>query len=284
MKFLSQFRYLIFDMDGVLRTGKEVIPGSKTIFTYLLNKKISPIIVTNECRYTHKTIRSDLTEMGIQDIQNIPIYTPYDMIYTFLKKKCILKEPIQLCVFGESGLKEKMKELVRFSNITIQYKIDKNFKGETYAILGASHKLDRNELRRAQLWLQEPNVKIITTCNDLANVDEVFMPREILKYCNIPINRSYCFGKPNPLFMNYIISSFNKYITEKVCIYKPPLHKIMFIGDSMDTDIRGSFENNIKSCLVLTGNTKKIEDIRNSVFQPDYIINTLDDLSKIIEK
>ena len=55
----------------------------------------------------------------------------------------------------------------------------------------------------------------------------------------------------------------------------------IFIGDRLSTDIRMGKESNLISILVLTGVTS-IEELKNSVIKPDYIIENLSSLPDLI--
>jgi len=57
--------------------------------------------------------------------------------------------------------------------------------------------------------------------------------------------------------------------------------KILFVGDTMYTDIRLAEESGFKSCLVLSGNTK-IEALNTYTIDPDFVINDITELDKII--
>ena len=281
MSCLTKYSSLLFDMDGVLRIKNKAIPQAKSIIPSLKKYNLKIGIVTNECRYTHTTLKEDLKNMGIKEIQNIPICTPNDVICNFLQKRLNnTKYTIQVGIFGEEGL---FKTLCNITHPNYKFQkypnIDCNtssFKKNTeyYAIVGASNGYSNEEIKRASRWFSMPNCKIITTCNDESTMGEVeHMPRDLLKKCNIPVERSYCFGKPNSLYFQYAL---NKLDVKN--------NNTLFIGDSMDTDIRGSFENNITNCLVLTGNTKNTENIKKSlIYQPNYIIRTLDNLPNILE-
>ena len=56
---------------------------------------------------------------------------------------------------------------------------------------------------------------------------------------------------------------------------------MLFVGDTIYTDIQLANESGMKSCLVLTGNSK-LDTIKNYVIEPDIIINTIWDLRKLI--
>jgi len=47
--------------------------------------------------------------------------------------------------------------------------------------------------------------------------------------------------------------------------------EILMVGDSLDYDIEGAHGAGIHSLLVLSGNTKSIEEARSAEKQPDFI-------------
>ena len=273
MNRVIKFTSVLFDMDGVLRIHDSVIPQAKTIFTKMCDMGINYGVFTNECRYTHDTIKKELGSMGIENIGKAPICTPNDVIASFFKKRLEnTNKTIQVGIFGEHGLKHTMNTIHNSQyNIKETPILQDELSTEYYTIVGAMNQCTDTEIKRAKTWFSLPNCKIIITCNDMATMGEVlYLPRDFLTKCNVSMDKPYCFGKPNPLYFQYAIQHILNNEVDK--------EKILFVGDSMDTDIRGSFENNITNCLVLTGNTKNSETIKQSVIQPNYIIQTLDQL------
>ena len=57
MSKITDFKGIVFDMDGVLRIGKNPINGADKIFPKLQDKAM---IVTNECRRTPQKIKEEL--------------------------------------------------------------------------------------------------------------------------------------------------------------------------------------------------------------------------------
>jgi NagD protein len=53
--------------------------------------------------------------------------------------------------------------------------------------------------------------------------------------------------------------------------------QVVMIGDTMETDIRGSIEVGMQSYLVLTGSTE-LDDLVNYVYQPTRVMNSVADL------
>ena len=56
---------------------------------------------------------------------------------------------------------------------------------------------------------------------------------------------------------------------------------IIFVGDTLETDIKLAKEAFFKSILVLSGNTKR-ENLKKSHITPDITIDSVDDLSTVI--
>jgi ribonucleotide monophosphatase NagD (HAD superfamily) len=56
---------------------------------------------------------------------------------------------------------------------------------------------------------------------------------------------------------------------------------IIFVGDTLETDIKLAKEAFFKSILVLSGNTNR-ENLKKSQITPDITIDSVDDLSTVI--
>ena len=62
-----------------------------------------------------------------------------------------------------------------------------------------------------------------------------------------------------------------------------PPEKCAMVGDRLETDIRMAKEKGLTAILVFTGVTRP-EDLRNSPFQPDYVLSSLAELPALDEK
>jgi ribonucleotide monophosphatase NagD (HAD superfamily) len=56
----------------------------------------------------------------------------------------------------------------------------------------------------------------------------------------------------------------------------------MFVGDSLDTDMRTAMENGVDSALVLTG-TADLERVRRSALVPSFIFDSIAHLHQALE-
>ena len=56
----------------------------------------------------------------------------------------------------------------------------------------------------------------------------------------------------------------------------------MFVGDSLDTDMRTAMENGVDSALVLTG-TADLDRVRRSALVPSFIFDSIAHLHQALE-
>lgn len=277
---LNNIKAVIFDMDGVLRIGDKPIMGANKIFNSLHDKNIKTMIVTNECRYTVDELRNDLMEMGI-NVSNVPIITPGKVIYNHLKKKITQNTNINyyISVIGENGLNKEIYKLNKFENVFIEDNppTDNNTNNKLILIIGTVNKIKICTLEKALKWIKN-KAKIMITCDDTSDPSSkgdfnIGMPRHLLHMTSFTIKSdAYSFGKPNQLVTRMFMEYFDDLKRAD----------ILFIGDTMYTDIKLAFESGFRSLLVLSGNTKK-EGIDKYSIEPDYVLNNINDFVNIIE-
>lgn len=273
---------IIFDMDGVLRVGNNAIPNANDIINLMVMNNIPGMISTNECRYTDIELREELSELGINVPNKWCIYTAGMAVRDFLKKKIENKKnkKYYLGIIGERGLFETINTLTSNNNCFITdippSKINSD-NVELLLIIGTVNKIKITNLEKGLKWINK-GAKIITTCCDTTDPSSkgdfnLGMPSHILhllKY-NTKFIRYYSLGKPHPIFKEKILKEFPNI----------SVNKMLFVGDTIYTDIQLANESGMKSCLVLTGNSK-LDTIKNYVIEPDIIINTIWDLRKLI--
>ena len=82
--------------------------------------------------------------------------------------------------------------------------------------------------------------------------------------------RAHYLGKPH----GYMFHRARRKLNE---LALSPPNRVVMIGDTMETDIRGAFEAGMESYLVLSGSTQ-IEGVGDYVYQPNRILVTVGDL------
>jgi HAD superfamily hydrolase (TIGR01450 family) len=272
----------VFDLDGVLRVGKDIIQGSEYLLRHLNERGIKTMILTNECRYTVEELKDELSEIGLYIPEDTIIYTAACAARDYLKDKLkrFPNRKLNVCVIGELGLYETIMELQEYANFISCSNKEEDENTELYVVLGTVNKIKINHLNKL-LKLVQKGAKIITTCKDISDPASkgdfnLGMPMHILHMIGFNVNRkihSYSTGKPNPRIGKYIYNSLKNNIS------KPD--DILFVGDTIYTDIQLAEECGFDSCLVLSGNTKK--DTANMfTIEPDFILENINYLNDIL--
>lgn len=276
---MNNIKAVVFDMDGVLRIGNQIITGAENILVKLRQNNIKTMIVTNECRYTENELLEDLDNLGLVVPTETIIYTAALSISDYMREK-IVKFPqkyFRATVVGELGLYIAINKLNKYQNFEyIESLADTLEYDNLYLIIGAVNKIKINHLNKILKWIKK-GAKVITTCKDACDPSSkgdfvLGMPNHMLHMVGYNIKtKSYSTGKPHPIFKKKIMNSL-KNIKE---------NEILFVGDTIYTDIRLAEESGFKSCLVLSGNSNK-DTHKSYVNEPDLTINSVNDLFDLI--
>lgn len=292
---LTNFDAIIFDMDGVLRCGSDLVEGAKNLMEYLSSSRTESaaatgngdtqmsecLILTNECRYTHASLYEQFKQMKSPIPPNWRIYTSADSVKDFLLSRQDFIRGIH--VLGESGLFNTLNDAFpgKLKNKLPCIDLAEHPESELYVVIGSLDKQKQDAIQQAAKWIK-CGAKVLTTCPDLSDPGSkgdtvISMPCNTLQILKklVPCHH-YCLGKPNPL----MITAALKLLRQR----KPDIDpsRILFIGDSLDTDIKCAFEAGMKSVLVLTGNTS-VFGIKHNVLQPTYVFHSVEELYEVLK-
>ncbi len=289
---IKSIKAIVFDMDGVLRIGNQLILGADNILVNFQKQNIQTMIVTNECRYTPDELREDLEDLGLQVPESTVIYTAALSARDFLQKK-ISKFPTRqfiIGIVGELGLYKAIYELQQsydncicidtIQQLTDIYDQSEHSDQSLLLIIGTVNKIKINHLDKILKWIQK-GAKVITTCMDACDPSSkgdftLGMPNHMLHMVGYNIQtKPYSTGKPHPIFKDVIINSLSKYNTIQQ-------DEILFVGDTIYTDIRLAEENGFKSCLVLSGNSN-VNTPKSYVNEPDLIVQNVVELQAMFK-
>ena len=268
---------IVFDMDGVLRIGNHPVKYAKEFIEKMQKKNIRGMISTNECRYTEDELRNDLGELGINIPETWPVYTSGMAVRDYLEQRVKKNVDTNYSVglIGESGLFETLSELTKYSNFEIK-DVPPKYETNLILIIGTVNKIKICHLEKGLKWLKS-GAKVITTCPDMSDPSSkgdfiLGMPNHITHMLNYnTCAKTYSLGKPHPIHAHKIKELFNNVSSDQ----------ILFVGDTMYTDIRLAEEHDFKSCLVLTGNAKK-DALKNYITEPDIVLESVKELENYI--
>lgn len=246
----------ILDMDGVIYTGRQLIPGAKEFVDKLKQGDYKFLFLTNNSYLLPLQLKERLYNMGI-DVSEDYFYTSAMATASFLK----VQRPsgCSAYVIGGKGVVDELEKAG--VEITSQ-KPD-------YVVVAETEQYDYAKIIEATLLIQE-GAKFIATNPDLTG-PSLRGPVPACGALVAPIEKvtgvkPYFMGKPNPAMMFWA--------RKKLGVHSA---NCFMIGDRMDTDIVGGLESGMTTCLVLTGVTS--EKIMNRFpYQPDYVFNNLGEI------
>ncbi len=243
--------YLI-DMDGVLVSGKHIIPGADAFIERLKARAAHFLVMTNNPMYTPRDLSHNLQIMGL-DIPDTHIFTSAMATALFLQ----MQRPNGTAfVIGESGLTTAIHDA--------GYVISEH--NPDYVVLGETDNYNLDLITKA-VRLVANGVRFIATNPDPSGPTD----RGIVPACGAMaalIERAtgyapFFIGKPNPLMVRTALNYMDVHSEETV-----------IIGDRMDTDIVSGVESGMETILVLSGVTRR-EDVDRYPYIPTRIVDSV---------
>ncbi len=240
------------DMDGVLISGRTVIPGAAEFIERLKGGGFEYLVLTNNPIYTQGDLAHRLKMIGL-DIPAERIFTSAMATAHFLASQ---KARGTAYVIGESGLTEPVHEI---GYIITDYQPD-------YVVLGETHTYNFELVTKA-IRLVSAGAHFIATNPDASGPGEGgvvpacgAMAALIEKASGM---KPFFVGKPNPLMMRMALNHLGAHSENAV-----------MVGDRMDTDIIAGVESGLETILVLSGISSR-EDVNRFPYQPTQIVNSV---------
>ena len=247
--------YLI-DMDGVLVSGRVLIPGANEFIARLKARNAEFVVLTNNPLYTPGDLAHRLHTIGL-DITESRIFTSAMATARFLHTQ---KPNGKAYVIGESGLTDAIH---RIGYIITDYQPDYVVLGETFSYsFEAITKAIRLILKGARFIATNPDPVgpteqgVVPACGAMAALMET------------AANTSPLFiGKPNALMMRMALNYLGVHSENSI-----------MVGDRMDTDIIAGVNSGMETILVLSGVTREAE-VERYPYRPTQIVASVADIN-----
>lgn len=243
--------YLI-DMDGVLVSGRTIIPGADEFIERLKARGAEYLVLTNNPLYTPGDLAHLLQMIGL-DVPAGRIFTSAMATARFLQSQ---KPDGTAFVVGESGLTEAIHG--------VGYVITDH--DPDYMVLGETHTYNVGLITRA-IRLVVGGARFIATNPDPSGPSEDGLVPACGAMAALIETASgvspFFVGKPNPLMMRTALNYLDVHSEDTV-----------MVGDRMDTDILAGVESGMETILVLTGVTRR-EDVVRYPYQPTRILGSV---------
>jgi len=264
MKKIKKVAAYIFDLDGTVYVGDRLLPNAKLTISVLRRRGRKVVFLSNKPLQTREEYAHKLTGMGIPTQKTEVINSSYVLA------RYLVREAPRAKVFaiGEPPL---LMELQRAGLQLIE-----NPEEIEYVIAAFDRTFDYRKLniafqalkRGARFYATNPDRTCPVENGEIPDAAAVIAALEATTGRKV----EKIFGKPS----RYMIE------TALEVLGLPP-EKCAMVGDRLETDIRMAKENGLTAILVLTGVTRP-EDVKDSPFQPDYIIPSLAELPALDEK
>jgi NagD protein len=243
--------YLI-DMDGVLVSGSQPIPGAREFLEKLLAAQYEYLVLTNNSTYTQRDLSHRLHTMGLE-IPEDRIFTSAMATARFLDTQ---RKGGKAFVIGESGLTDAVYS-IGFVITDI---------APDYVVLGETNSYDMVTITKAVRLVAE-GARFIATNPDPSGPSEsglVPATGALAALIERATGKSPLYvGKPNPFMMRAALNYLGVHSEETA-----------IIGDRMETDIIAGVESGLHTILVLTGVTRR-EEVDRFAYQPSEVVETL---------
>ncbi len=260
-------KLIIFDMDGTIYLGKNLLPGVLDTFKYLNDNKIDYVFFTNNSSHDLDFYFKKISDFGIKCSLEKNFYSSTEVTISYLKDQGIKN----IYCIGNKSLKDKLSKHFHYID-----RYDSKQKVEA-VVCGFSTELVYDELKGACLYLETKDIPFIATNLDwrCPIEDGLYIPDcggmcEWIYRCTG--KKATVMGKPNPAVIEYLAKKFN---VEK--------KDILVVGDRLYTDILVGVNANVDTLCVLSGESS-LEDVKKYEHQPTYLLGSIKELPSLLEK
>ena len=245
----------LIDMDGVIYSGGQLIPGAVDSIGALLDQDRPFMFLTNNSQRTRRDIMTRLNRLSIS-VSEKHIFTCADATAAYLARQ---KPGGTAYVIGEGGLLTALHEQ-GFSVVD---------KDPDFVVIGECRTFNA-EMMEAALNLLLGGAKFIAT-----NLDQNCPTSDGMRPgCGALVSmlerasgkKAFSVGKPSPVMMRGARKELSL-----------DAKRTVMIGDTMSTDILGGHQLGYYTILVLSGTTRS-EDLATYSYRPDMVVGSIADI------
>jgi NagD protein len=250
-----EIRSWLMDMDGVLVSEQNAIPGAQDFLTRLRELGLPFLVLTNNSIYTQRDLAARLARTGLT-VPEQAIWTSALATAQFLNDQ---RPGGSAFVIGESGLTTALH--------SVGYTLSE--RDPDYVVLGETRTYSFERITLAIRLIAAGSRFIATNPDNVGPTPDGLLPAT--GSVAALVSRAtgvdpYYVGKPNPLMMRSALNAIEAH-SETTAM----------IGDRMDTDIVSGLEAGLETILVMTGVTTPGEAERYA-YRPSRIVDSVADL------
>jgi 4-nitrophenyl phosphatase len=264
LRRLREAKAWIFDMDGVLYRGSEVLPGVKELLDALTLRERPVMLATNNSMSTPKAYQHKLAAMGL-DIPASAVITSALATRDYLLRA--LPEGAGIYVIGMPALREQLFAGTPFH--PVQYGEEQ----PAAVVIGLDLEFTYAKLKAAHEAIQRGALFIATNADTTLPTEAGLVPGAgsiVAALAAATGQRPIVIGKPETPMLETAMTRMGA----------PPEETVM-LGDRLDTDILAGERAGMLTVLVLTGVSTR-EDLSLAEALPDVVVSDLPSLVEAI--
>ncbi|MED6188624.1 Phosphoglycolate phosphatase 2 [Stylosanthes scabra] len=277
----------IFDCDGVIWKGDNLIQGVSQTLDFLRSKGKNLVFVTNNSFKSRAQYAQKFQFLGIS-VSPDEIFSSSFAAAMYLKLNNFPPQN-KVYVIGGDGILEELR-LAGFtafggpedSNKTVDLKQNIFFehdKSVGAVVVGIDPNINYYKLQYGTLCVREnPGCLFIATNRDAVGHMTAWQEWPgagcmVAAMCGSTQKEPIVVGKPSTFMMAFLLTKFNVSVS-KMCM----------VGDRLDTDILFGQNAGCKTLLVLSGCTTQsaLQDPSNNI-HPDYYTNKISDMLDLLD-
>ncbi len=261
---LREAKAWIFDMDGVLYRGAEVLPGVKELLDALTLRERPVMLATNNSMSTPEAYERKLTAMGL-DIPASAVITSALATRDYLLQT--LPEGAGIYVIGMPALREQLFDGTPFH--PVQYGEEQ----PAAVVIGLDLEFTYAKLKAAHEAIQRGALFIATNADSTLPTEAGLVPGAgsiVAALAAASGQRPIVIGKPETPMLETAMTRMGVQPAETV-----------MLGDRLDTDILAGERAGMPTVLVLTGVSTR-EDLSSAEALPDVVVSDLPSLVEAI--
>lgn len=254
---LSAIRAVLFDMDGVLYRGRQVLPGVAELLSFLNMRGIRYACITNNASMTPGQYEQKLGEMGIAMPEQLVLTSA---LATARYLRSAYPPGTRVMIIGMRGLREAL--------LGDGYFVEDRVAPEL-VVQGADFELTYATLKEATLAIRRGARYVATNPDRTFPSEEGLIPGAGAVMAALVAATDadpLVIGKPAPTM----------FLVAADMLGADPQQTLM-IGDRLDTDIAGANRAEMPCALVLTGVSGR-NDIGSGLGLPDLVVAGLPEL------
>lgn len=259
MKTLSDIKAILFDLDGTIYLGDTLIGNVKETLKAIRQKGIKVVYVSNNSSRTKKQYIYKLKKLGIFDKSDV-VYTALDATIDYLKENYSNRTVYPVCT-------KRIKKYLAQSGIKIKEQAD-------IVLLTFDKELTYKKIRHSADLINAGKL-FIATHPDVNCPDTPYYVPDVGSF----LQMYKASTKKTP---DVIVGKPNEIMAKEICFHLSlKKEEVVMVGDRLYTDVLFGVNNNMKSVLVLSGETT-LADYEKSGVKADLVLKDVNELVKYL--